>query len=492
MDDELINSPQPLETSFVDIGSDPNDAQGDDEPRDIFQMFRNLGWSDRLEINEEKGFVKILATGDFILRKNRRFFELSFCSFLQEDNRLTLYGLNLIVDEKLNLLDFIDFWGTPNTNNYRYYLRNHWILRYVLGNITTIRISDDYSRELTKSKNTISLQVQKFNDLKSEVEMVYDKVKSSKGSLQRYLVNQLKFKFLNEKVGRTTSFNKGDFEFQVHRFNLETKTNKKKFEKYLNESDIDQLGQLFEKMLENEVFPEAYRTKLDNYFIKERLEDIIKLGREILGLKGEDVRTQVAEKVVQKVAGGTNQTFSQLESIWQKFFERHLLYLFFSYQKILPKVELTNTETQEKMYPDFVGINHYGGVDVIEIKTHLKKILVRDSSHSNFAFSSEMSKSMIQTINYMDAIADSKFQKTKQGKELSRHLNIKENFFRPRGIIIISSADRICTGLNKLTEDQEKQLQRDFTKLRNNIQNIQIFTFTEVLDIADAYIKNLI
>ena len=492
MDEELINSPQSLETGFVDIGSDPNDAQGDDEPRDIFQMFRSFRWSDGLEIDETKGFVKIFATGDFILRKNGRFFELSFCRFLQEANRLIPYGINLIIDEKLNLLDFIDLWGTPNTNNYGYYLRNHSVLRYVLGDITTIRISDGYSRELMKSKNTLLLRVQKFNDLKSEVEIISDRVKSSKSSLQRYLVNQLKFKFLNEKVSRTTSFNKGDFEFQVHRFNLETKNNKKAFEKYLNESDIHQLGQLFEKMLEKEVFPEAYRTKLDNYFIRERLEDIIRLGREILRLKGEDVSTQVAEKTVRKVAGGTNQTFNQLEAVWQKFFERHLLYLFFSYRKILPKVELTNTETKEKMYPDFVGINHYGGVDVIEIKTHLKKILVRDSSHSNFAFSSEMSKSIIQTINYMDAISDSKFQKTKYGKELSNHLNIKENFFRPRGIIIISSDDRICSKLSELNEDQAIQLRRDFTKLRNNIQNVQIFTFTEILDIADAYIKNLI
>ena len=492
MDEELINSPQSLETNLADIGSDSNDALGDDEPRDVFQMFRSFRWSDRLEIDEAKGFVRIIATDDFILRKNGRFFELSFCKFLQDYNRFALYALNLIVDEKLNLLDFIDIWGTPNTNNYKYSLRNYSILRDVLGDITTLRISDDYSRELTKSKNTLRLQVQKFNELKSEATTIYKKTKSSKDSLQRYLVNQLKFKFLNEKVDSKATFRPGDFEFQIHRFNLKTREKEKDFEKYLNESDIHQLGQLFEKMLENEVFPEAYRTKLDNYFIKERLEDIIKLGREILKLRGEDVRTQVAEKTVRKVAGGTNQTFNQLEAVWQKFFERHLLYLFFSYRKILPKIELTNTETQEKMYPDFVGINHYGGVDVIEIKTHLKKILVRDSSHSNFAFSSEMSKSMIQTINYMDAIADSKFQKTKYGKELSRHLNIKENFFRPRGIIIISSEDRICTGLNKLTEDHENQLQRDFTKLRNNIQNVQIFTFTEILDIADAYIKNLI
>ena len=81
MDEELINSPQPLETNLADIGSDSNDALGDDEPRNVFQMFRSFRWSDRLEIDEAKGFVRIIATDDFILRKNGRFFELSFCNF---------------------------------------------------------------------------------------------------------------------------------------------------------------------------------------------------------------------------------------------------------------------------------------------------------------------------------------------------------------------------------------------------------------------------
>jgi glycosyltransferase involved in cell wall biosynthesis len=42
----------------------------------------------------------------------------------------------------------------------------------------------------------------------------------------------------------------------------------------------------------------------------------------------------------------------------------------------------------DKKYPDFIGINHYNGLDIIEIKTHLKNAVTWDSSHKNFSFSS--------------------------------------------------------------------------------------------------------
>jgi len=229
-----------------------------------------------------------------------------------------------------------------------------------------------------------------------------------------------------------------------------------------------------------------YLKKLDDYFIKEKLEDIIKIGKQILSLKIESVKTKDAKKLIKKIFG---EDIGQLENVWQRYFEKYLLYLFFSYKKIIPKVELKNLDNLDKQYPDFIGVNHYDGVDIIEIKTHLKNILVWDNSHKNFAFSSEMSKAIIQTINYMDAITDDKIKKSKEKKDLLNYLNIDENLYRPRGIIIISSETKICK--NKLTGDQEIRLKKDFTKLRNSIHNIQIFTFNEILEIAERYVENI-
>lgn len=465
-----------------------------DEITNIFQLFQKFPWNDRLEIDETKSSIKVLGTDNFILKKEKGFFTLNFFRFDQEENKLNKSDgyLTLMVDEKLNPINFINFWANEETNAYGYNLLegrgNYSTLTRVFDNIDTIKISNDYKRDIGKTKKTLLLKSKKFTDIKNEVNRINQKANSSKNSLLLYLINQLKFDFLNTKTGKTTSFSKGDFEFQVHRFNLKTKTNKKEFQKYLNDLDIEALGQLFEKMLKKEVFPKEYRTRLDNYFIKESLEKIIKIGWKAINLKSENVSTIEAKKVAKLV---TDEKVGQLEGIWQKFFENYLLYLFFSYKKILPKVELKNVEDNEKKYPDFIGVNHYDGVDIIEIKTHLKNILVWDNNHKNFAFSSEMSKAMIQTINYMDGISDSKFQKTKSGKELLEYLNIDENLFRPRGIIIISSKNKICKNQDKLTPQQTKQLQRDFTKLRNSMHNIQIFTFDEILKIAERYIENI-
>jgi len=116
--------------------------------------------------------------------------------------------------------------------------------------------------------------------------------------------------------------------------------------------------------------------------------------------------------------------------------------------------------------------------------------LVWDGSHNNFAFSSEMSKAIIQTINYMDAISDDKIRKSKNKKDLLAYLNIDENLYIPKGIIIISSLSKICKNQNKLSENQKKLLIKDFTKLRNSISNIQVFTFDEILSIAERYTEN--
>lgn len=465
-----------------------------EEIKNIFELFQKFTWSKDLEINEAKNFIKIAETGEFILRREKGFFELNFFKFDPEENKLKKSDgyVTLIIDSQLNVLKFINFWSNEETGDCGYNLAegrgSYYVLTRIFDGVDVIKISEKYKKDIWKIKNILLLKPEKFSEIKSEINRINRKANASKNSLLLYLINQLKFDFLNEKIGKTTSFNKGDFEFQVHRFNLKTKTNKNNFKKYLNDLDIESLGQLFEKMLKKEVFSREYRTRLDNYFIKKSLENIIKLGWTILGLKSENVKTVKAKTVIKKVSVSSA---SQLESVWQKFFEDYLLYLFFSYKKILPKVELKNIDDNEKKYPDFIGVNHYDGVDIMEIKTHLKNILIWDDNHKNFAFSSEMSKAIIQTINYMDGISDSKFQKTKSGKELLEYLNIDENLFRPRGIIIISSEKKICKNQDQLSPQQQAQLQRDFTKLRNSIHNIQIFTFDEILKIAERYIENI-
>ena len=129
-------------------------------------------------------------------------------------------------------------------------------------------------------------------------------------------------------------------------------------------------------------------------------------------------------------------------------------------------------------------------MDIIEIKTHLKNALIKDRSHRNYAFSSELSKAIIQTINYMDALAHEKFCDPESGAEIVDSL-IEGNIYRPRGIIIISSYVSLVNGVGPDTEEFEN-VKRDFTKLRNGLNNIQILTFDEIINMADNYAKRII
>ena len=235
------------------------------------------------------------------------------------------------------------------------------------------------------------------------------------------------------------------------------------------------------QLLRDEVLSPDFIRFLDEYFIKEKLKEIVGICRQILSLKTENTGTLAAKKVVSIFS---TEPISQFESIWQKYFENYLLYLIFTYKKIFPKVELENING-EKKYPDFIGVNHYNGLDVIEIKTHLKNILVWDRSHKNFYFSPEMSKAIVQTNNYLDAIIQRRFQSSEDENKITNFVD-EENLYHPRGIVIISSTERITTKTGK-----DEELRRDFTKLRNSLQNITILTFDEILGIADEYIKNI-
>lgn len=88
----------------------------------------------------------------------------------------------------------------------------------------------------------------------------------------------------------------------------------------------------------------------------------------------------------------------------------------------------------------------------------------------------------------MDAVVQKRFKNDPDEKKIT-NMTEEENLYHPRGIIIISS-DKKLTKI-KLDKAKEECLKRDFTKLRNSLQNIEILTFSEILQIADDYVKNI-
>lgn len=329
---------------------------------------------------------------------------------------------------------------------------------------------------------TLVLSINYFNNALKDAEFVANKSYAYQKSTENYLSNTKSSFYGNHIKKKTTYIEKGEFNFLVDRLNLSTKNNKKDFQKYLDASDISSIEIFIEQLFKKEVLSDNFLRRLDDYFIKEKLVDIITLGKEILQLGTTSLQTTSAQKIIAQLG---EDNIVQLENLWQQYFKKYLLYLIFSYKKIFPKVELEDVQGDKK-YPDFIGINHYNGLDVIEIKTHLQKILSWDPNHQNFFFSPEMSKAIVQTMNYMDAITRERF-KLDEDKIKITNFTEEENLYHPRGIIIISSNEKLTSKVG----EQEK-LKRDFTKLRNSLQNIEILTFNDIMGISEEYIKNIV
>jgi hypothetical protein len=90
----------------------------------------------------------------------------------------------------------------------------------------------------------------------------------------------------------------------------------------------------------------------------------------------------------------------------------------------------------------------------------------------------------------MDALIQEKIKKKTQREDIKGRI-LEGNIYRPRGIIIISSYEHLAKGI-KPGDAEFTNVQRDFTKLRHGLHNIQILTFNEILDMAENYKDNII
>jgi len=388
----------------------------------------------------------------------------------------------LVFDENVNAKSLLYF------KEKQFYLSGSWQFRRInnLGeDIEKLIIKPRYKQKrVNKKGKSLTISPDKYSNILADIWRTESKARSYRSSVRNYLLNDLTESYSSRRIKDTTSLQNGEFNFITHRFNLKTKKRREDYLKHLNKDDLASLQDLFLRMVKNNVFEEKYQKKLNNFFRRENLKDIIELGNEILGLGVTDLKTIKAQEIVKKV---TDKKVAKLEGLWQEYFEQYLLLIIFSYKSIHPKIKLNNVDS-EKDYPDFIGVNHYNGLDVIEIKTHLKRALTYDSSHDNFSFSSELSKAIIQTTNYMDQIIAENFKKSSDKSKITSTIH-KENLHRPRGIIVISSYPNLTS---KMSIRDKDKIERDFTKLRNSLHNIQILTFDEILNTASDYLKNVI
>ncbi len=469
----------------------------EDDINFIQKLYNHLTLAEwpNLQLRDEKILTRVESEDFLIAEKGRDQYFVNLIGYNSSSGAFEPYtGLSKIsFDHNENSENFIYLGGVRSRQAYG--LNRSGLIKAILQvkegkheGCIHINISSQHSRlSFSNTHKVLKVPTMKYYDILSRANDISKKTQSYAKSIERHLVNQATSDYLGVSIQKVTNLSKGEFAFLTYRLNLETKNKKADFLKYLDSADVQSLQSLTMSMIEHEVFDLDYLHKLDAYFLKEKLEDIVSLGKSIISLKSTDLTTSKAKSVILKLFKDehTIPQVKQLETLWQKYFEKYLLYLIFTYRQIYSKIPL-RLEGDEKQ-PDFLGINHYNGVDAIEIKTHLKPALVRDGSHDNFAFSSELSKAIIQTTNYIDAIKERAFVNDADLQKLVAETE-KENLYRPRGIIIISSRDRLVK--NQVKWNQDKVV-RDFTKLRNSLGGIEILTFDEVLEIASNYASKI-
>lgn len=444
----------------------------------IFNKLRVAGWPG-LEIDVEKNIITC-PEGTVFSKKNGDY-NLAFYYYSQQTRSYGLSSNYSLVSFPTNF-DITKYLSFRMNGNYNFICPSAFktIVNPLGKTVTKIRISEK-SSEIRFYKSTLIIPTNIFRNAIRDAKKAFNIASAYKNSTQNYLSNQYSRKYNSQVRKGTTYLKAGEIKFLVDRYYLKNKRKTSDFTKFINGRDVNALEELVIQFLRNKVFSNKFIRVLDEFFIKEKLAQIINIGREIISLRSPRMDTQTARDVVLLIS---DEHIGQLEGLWQKYFENYLLYLIFTYKQIFPKVELKNIQGG-KRYPDFIGVNHYNGLDVIEIKTHLKSILTWDQNHQNYHFSAEVSKAIVQTTNYMDAIVQRRFQDDSDEKKITSYVD-SENLYHPRGIIIISSFEKITS-----SERRDPELERDFTKLRNSLKNIEILTFDEVLGIAGEYLKNI-
>lgn len=455
----------------------------------IYENIVSIFNDNNLVINSSKNSINYSDdTGEYFIYELLNDDCIVSLFYIDGENHFNLYnGIKSVRCNKNDFYSFVHINKKSVELSYSYILNEYF--NKLDGFFNRIYVSDSFDKyEIDDGELRINRQL--ILNIFDDVSEISKKSMSYKTSVKTYLINKSLANRSIKNVKKKTLINKGEVEFFVDRINLDSKRTKKDYLDHLNDADIRKLQDMIRKMIYDDVFEKKFIEVLDDYFVRKKLEDIILTGKKILALKSSNMYTDAIKCIKQKNAFLKDAKI--LEELWQKYFEKNLLHLLFSYQKLYPKIEL-NIKNDGKIYskkPDFIGINHYGGIDIIEIKHHLTPILTYDSSHKNFVISSDLSKAIMQATNYIDALIENKFTNENISNEIKQNI-LSGNLSRPTAIIIISSKDHWVKNQSKY-KGMEDLMIRDFTRIRNSLCNISILTFDEILAIADRYKNNIV
>ena len=247
----------------------------------------------------------------------------------------------------------------------------------------------------------------------------------------------------------------------------------------LKDKDREKVAHLIPNLIKNGKIKISLKDVTD--INKDRLKDIIQIGRDLL-LKKSGVEKKL----------GIEREHIGKEYAWQRYFEMYGSYLLFgSIEQQIPQAALTlNSELRNtNSNLALLTINRYGFLDVVELKKSDEFLFKIDDSHDNIVPTSKLSTAISQVNNYLMLLPYSQ-----ESGELVKGAE------SATGMLVIGSTNSLMRKehiekymqKNNMTESVVKlKLRKSLRDLNYSYAHIQIVLYDELLDNLEKFINQM-
>jgi len=216
---------------------------------------------------------------------------------------------------------------------------------------------------------------------------------------------------------------------------------------------------------------------------KESIKEIIKIGKKLLKL----IENKATIKAFSRNILGVER--KSLESCWQLYFDKYLRLMLMHYKEFYPQSVFKEMEGYEKeSRPDFLAVDLYNNIDIIEIKTHRTILFRKEKGRDSYYPSHDLNKSIFQLNKYLD-LKSANIDTSKIENEHTKSLIDNDKIYRPRGVLVISSQDHITS--EKTDDELSFRLEKEIKKLKMTYNNIDVVLFDELIRNLENYVTYL-
>lgn len=220
-----------------------------------------------------------------------------------------------------------------------------------------------------------------------------------------------------------------------------------------------------------------YDEVLERYISKKemRMKDSIDDDRILFN---NNIDIDIAESEIEKYTMALNKLKNNIETDsydelnWQEDILNILVLIFPQYKLAIKELTISNNKRI-----DFVLVDLLNNIDLIEIKTHTKKIFGR-KYRDNYAPSVELSGSIMQIEKYIYDLTSNIPKNTALINNEVADITGDVNIVNPKGFIIIGRTNNL--------DDQKK---KDYRIIKNKYSNIvSIFSYDELIQMLESLI----